>query len=1343
MFFIRNFKLGAKLATGFGLILAFLVASILFAYMGLSRISGDFAQYSTISGDAVLTGRIQSNLLSSRIAYKSFIETGDQGRYREFEERFSRMEGFIDELKAEGGHEERAQKIDNIVGMTGEYKAGFQKIVALKVKRDEDYGILNRLGPQIEGKLTKLADLAHESGDATAIYACGEIRKHFLLARILANKYLFSNSLQEAGDFRAEFTEMNRWMNNYESILSVKGYGELFDSISGDKNIYFTNFEEIFQVEEERKTVTKSVDDLVTRISDLSEEIKLSAIEAEKAYGPKVKSSSDTALWQMLIVSLVALAASILITITIIKSVVAPVKTVTKTFKDISEGEADLEARLKVKSNDELGHMAKYFNRFMEKLQVIMTEHKNQTWVKTGQAELNEKIRGERGHEVLADNIIAYVTKYLSAQIGAIYVKNGENSFKFSGGYAYETRENLQKEIKTGEGLVGQAALEKRIILVADVPENYIKISSATGEAAPRHIAVVPCICNGEVNCILELGSFHKFQDLHLDFLGQIGDSIAASIHMTESRLKMRELLEKTLEQAEELQVQQEELRQSNEELEEQTKILRESEGRLQSQQEELRQSNEELEEQTRALKESESRLQVQQEELRIINEELAERTKKLELQKKEIELKNDNLRNAQREIEEKASALEAASQYKSEFLANMSHELRTPLNSILVLSQMLAGRQGNGPLSEKEIEFAKTIYSSGTDLLKLINDILDLSKVEAGRLDVVEEHVSLKALTDYVDRAFRPIAEEKGLNLEISMQEGLPESIVSDSQRIQQIVNNLMGNAFKFTHSGGVSMEIGHAAMELTGDEGAGLQKFIGISVVDTGIGIPADKQAVIFEAFKQSDGTTSRKYGGTGLGLSISRELSRLLGGKIFLKSEINAGSTFTLVLPEKIQDAYAFDQAAAAEEKVEEAGSLEGQPAAGNMTPDTYEGDPEQIAPEMEPQDNLILIIEDEPGFSRVLSDLAREKGFECITVQDGETGIAMAGKYQPGAILLDIGLPGISGWEVVERLKKDPRTSRIPVHVISGGESNRAFEAEKGIVGYLKKPVSLKELSETFKKIENAINRPFKKMLVLDGDRRHSIDISEMVGDKDIKVYTAETAGEAYKLLKGGGFDCLILDVKLRDMSGFDFLARLREEHFPRLPVIVHTDKSLTQEEEAELQKYAESIIIKSSRSLDRLVAEASLFLHDINAKCYDKKSKAIRSIHEKENALKGKKVLVVDDDMRNVFALSSLLEEKGVKIIAGRNGREGIQKLAQNPDVDLVLMDVMMPEMDGYTAMREIRAKEDYARLPIIALTAKAMKDDRQKCIEAGANDYLTKPIDVEKLITLLRVWLYK
>jgi len=1083
--------------------------------------------------------------------------------------------------------------------------------------------------------------------------------------------------------------------NNLKQLTSDNYHQQ--DRLANLNNSYETWLEwETSQIVEFRRKVNtgqaKMEDLIVTAQSgkgkeqmDNSRKILLDIVKEEQnllktRYNDLLKMEKQTAIILSL-GGLLAILLTIIISILLIRMVLNPIVTVTNTFKEISEGDADLDVRLNTDSNDELGNMARYFNTFMTKLTELILENKNQSWLKTGEVELSEKIRGEQDIASLSTNIINYIAKYLNAQIGVVYIKTSDETFKLFGSYACSKSENLLEEIKLGQGIIGQAALEKQTIVITNVPEDYIKIASGVGGGVPKNILVTPFEYENEVLGIIELGSFNEFTEVQLKFIKQISASIAITIHSAEVRLKMKELLHKTMEQSEE----------------------------LQSQQEELRQNNEELEEHTKSLKKSEAHLKNQQQELSAVNEEL----------------------------EEKAKALEITSKYKSEFLANMSHELRTPLNSILVLSQMLSSNKDTVTLSTKQLEFAQTIHSSGGDLLNLINDILDLSKVEAGKMEVNLEKVYLSELAAYTDRLFRPVAVQKGLQFKVEIEDGLPDNIESDTQRVQQIVNNLLSNAIKFTSKGEVTMTV-HAAKNqgILNFEG-NTQNFIGISITDTGIGVDVDKQALIFEAFKQSDGTTSRKYGGTGLGLSISKELAGLLGGSINLVSEGGKGSTFTLILPFQghMEKSLIVDIARNTNPlKVEENVLVNSE-----MSVDINIDDRNII----DSFEKYILIIEDDKNFASILLELVHEKGYKCLMAQDGLTGINLAMKYKPDAILLDIGLPDISGWKVVEKLKENKDTENISVHVISGGDYYNSFEKVNSVLGYLKKPVSADGLEVVFMKIQNSIQKPLKKLLIVDENKDEVENISQVLSEKGFQITLLDSGTEAYNLLKTESFDCLIMDLKIKDMSGYELLAKLENENIANLQIIIYTENELTQEDELELQKYTQSIIIKGTRSAERLVSEVSLFLHDLDSKIEKKKIKIIRFEHEKKDALNNKKILVVDDDMRNIFALTSVLEEKGLTVVIGRNGEEAIKKLYENLDIDLILMDIMMPDMDGYTAIRTIRKREEFHKTPIIAITAKAMKDDKQKCIDAGADDYLTKPIDMDKLVSLLRVWLYK
>lgn len=998
-----------------------------------------------------------------------------------------------------------------------------------------------------------------------------------------------------------------------------------------------------------------------------------------------------------------------------IRMIVNPVKVVTNTFREIAEGEVNLEARLMSNSEDEIGKMARYFNIFMTKLKELISENRNQSWLTTGRAELNEEMRGVREINTLSSRIITYICRYLNMQIGKFYVKTDSNTFKVFGSYSYSSSEGSPDEFNIGEGLVGQAALEDKIVLVQDVPADYMKIISGLGEAVPKNILIAPCMYHEEIECIIELGSFNQFTDVQLKFIEQVSENIATSINLTKAQTKMEVLLNKTLVQAEELQVQQEELRQNNEELEEQAKILKQSEMNLQTQQEELRVSNEELEEQT----------------------------KKLEQQKRDISENNKLLRKANHEIEGKAKELEIANKYKSEFLANMSHELRTPLNSIIVLSQLLENKKANEPLTEKQLEYSKTIHSSGKNLLRLIDDILDLSKVESGKIDINFDQVNLAELAENTKSLFTPIILQKNIDFNIEIEDGLPEKIISDEQRLQQIINNLLSNAFKFTETGYVKMNICRPKEEDIKNYKIeeNVNKLISIEIIDTGIGIPADKQTLIFEAFKQVDGTISRKYGGTGLGLSISRELARLLGGNIYLKSEEGKGSKFTLVFLDNDN----MEQVKLNKEEYSSIDknyhdNLEEKIISEN---DINEFTKDEHYESKKEDEKLLLIIEDDEQFSTLLSELAYKKNYKVLIEKNSDEAIKLAEKYNPYAILLDSGLSDNSGLRVVDKLQNLEYTKNIPIHIISWKEDKNSYDKMKNLVWHIKKPYNLEELYNLFDKIETSLSNDSKKLLIVDEDKSQSNMIYNNLNERGFKITTLESGLDAYKLLKDEQFDCMILDLNLKDMNGIDLVNKLKEENLVNFPILIYTEGNITQEEEDKLNKYTESIIIKGNNSIDRLLDEVSLFFHSVDSNIDNKNFENIKFSEEKENLLNNKNILIVDDDMRNVFSLTSAIEEKGMNVVVGRNGSEGIKKLYEKNNIDLILMDVMMPEMDGYTAMKEIRKEKQFDNIPIIAITAKSMKEDRQKCIEAGSNDYLTKPVDINKLISLLKVWLYK
>ncbi|MGV3632323.1 MAG: response regulator [Bacteroidota bacterium] len=931
---------------------------------------------------------------------------------------------------------------------------------------------------------------------------------------------------------------------------------------------------------------------------------------------------------------------------------------------------------------DTLGNALK---KMTDSLRESTEANEKYNWLTTGQNQLNEKLSGDQGVDELAENTINFLCGYLNAQIGAVYVLNDkEETLELNGQFAFTSPEKVKDTFKLNEGLIGQAAKEQKQITLSGLTDDQLHITSSVLHTPPDSLLITPFMFEGKTLGVIEIGRLTAFSDTEKELISNAIEGIGISINSAISRKKIRELLEETQVQSEELQTQQEELKQMNEELEEQAQNLRQ-----------------------------------QQEELQMTNEELEEQTQSLELKNKEVEA-------AKADIEQKTKQLEISTRYKSEFLANMSHELRTPLNSLLILSKDLAENKKMN-LNHDQVESAEIIYKSGQDLLILINEVLDLSKIEAGKMSLNVERVSLKNFTDELLRDFRHQAEQKGLKLISKLDAGLPETVQTDSQRLKQILKNLLSNAIKFTEKGSVEIEVGsHSGDSMV------------ISVRDSGIGIPEDKQIAVFEAFQQADGGTSRKYGGTGLGLSISRELANLLGGRITLESKPNAGSVFSLILPLKI--------AVSSENSREYLAPVPQKPLVQSASENTakflnypsVKDDRENL----QPGDRVLLIIEDDLKFASILLKQANKKGFRCLSAASGEDGVQLALKYKPHAIMLDLDLPGMNGHQVLAELKANPAVRHIPVHIISVNEPT--LDALKaGAIEYLMKPIDKKDLDNAFVRIETFINRKMKHLLIIEDDENARKAMRKLIGNGDVKCFEAGTGEEGLKAYRETHIDCIVLDIGLPDMSGFDFIYKLEAQKgaagMP--PIIIYTGKELSREENNELQEYAESIIIKGVKSEDRLLDETALFLHRTISNLPEPKQIIIQNLYDKEAVFHKKKILLVDDDMRNVFALSKVLKEQGMEIIKAENGINALEMLEANPETDLVLMDIMMPEMDGYEAMRKIREQQKHKNLPIIALTAKAMKDDKQKCIDAGASDYITKPIEVDRLLSLMRVWL--
>jgi HAMP domain-containing protein/signal transduction histidine kinase/CheY-like chemotaxis protein len=957
--------------------------------------------------------------------------------------------------------------------------------------------------------------------------------------------------------------------------------------------------------------------------------------------------------------------------------------------------EGDLTRSIGVEASGEVAVLKDNLNEMISNLRETTQKNTEQDWLKTNLARFTGMLQGQRDLMTVSRMILSELAPLVNAEHGVFYTMAGNNGdepiLEMQAGYAFKERKNLSTRFKMGEGLVGQCAVEQQRILLTNVPDDYVRISSGLGEAKPMNIIVLPVVFENDTRAVIELASFERFSLIHQDFLDQLTESIGIVLNTIEANMRTEDALKNSQSLAHELQSQQEQLQQTNEELEDKAKLLAD--------------------------------------------------------QNTEVERKNREVEQAKQAVEEKAEQLAVTSRYKSEFLANMSHELRTPLNSLLILAEQLRENPDQN-LTAKQVEYASIIHSSGSDLLTLINDILDISKIESGTvaLEVVEEPIS--QILDVVERTFKHVAETKqGIKFSIEADPELPPTIPTDATRLQQVLNNLLSNAFKFTEKGRVELQARLATSGWSTDNEtlnrAG--SVMAFAVSDTGIGIPKEKQRTVFESFAQADGSTSRKYGGTGLGLSISRELVRLLGGEIKLVSAPGKGSTFTVYLPLVRTTSMTRPRDTAVQlvretplPELEEGVAPEGI-SATEASRLTFVDD--RIA--IQPGDRVVMIVEDDPNFAGILVELAHERRFKAIVALDGDDAVRLAKEYSPDAITLDLTLQTVSGWTVLDQLQHDTGTRHIPVHIISVAEEELRGQRE-GATTYLTKPVARDVLGELFGKIEDFTEHRVKKLLVVEDDETQRERMIAMVGGSNVETNAVSTGEEALAALESEKYDCLLLDLGLPGMTGWEVLEQMQKSPILRtVPVVVYTAKDLTRKEEAKLRKATKSIVVKEVRSPERLLDEVTHFLHRVESDLPEASREMLQKVRQTDAALANKKVLVIDDDIRNIFALTALLERQNMEVVGVEGGKEALAYLEGDPGIDIALVDVMMPEMDGYATMNALRNQPQFEGLPIIALTAKAMKGDRERCIEAGASDYIAKPVDTAQLLSMLRVWLYR
>ena len=947
----------------------------------------------------------------------------------------------------------------------------------------------------------------------------------------------------------------------------------------------------------------------------------------------------------------------------------------------------DLTRSIQVDARGEVAELKDYINTMIDNLRLTTERNTDQDWLKTNLARFTGMLQGQRNLSTVGSVLLSELVPLVRGHQGVIYqmVNDGDPHLKLLGKYADHPERGYPKRIELGDGFIGQCAVEKRRILITDIPQNAVRVGPSLVEALPRNIVVLPVTFEDNLKAVIAVASLYEFDKAHLSLLEQITASIGIVLNSIEATMQTEGLLKQSQELAAELQAQQRELQKTNEQLEQKA-------------------------------------------------QQLAERNV-------EVEAKNQEIEHARRALEEKATELALTSKYKSEFLANMSHELRTPLNSILILGQQLS-ENADGNLSDRQVEFARTIHGAGSDLLNLISDILDLSKIESGTVSVDAEELYVSNLLDTVGRPFRHMADTRELDFTLSIDPLLESTIVTDSKRLQQVLKNLLSNAFKFTTEGGVRLSASVATSGWNPEHPilSHASSVVAFEVSDTGIGILPEKQKIIFEAFQQADASTSRKYGGTGLGLAISRELAALLGGEIQLRSTPGVGSTFTLFLPQKYIGALTVAKEDGPELALPATATGETQAI---RPPERI---PERIADDrdnLNPGEAVLLVVEDDPHYVRTIMELAHDNGFKVVVAQRGADALTLATEFNPDAVSLDVFLPDMLGWSVLSQLKQNPVTRHIPVQMVTVDE-NRQHGLAQGAFAFHTKPTSVDGLREALARLKTFALPRRRQLLVVEDNEAEQMSIRELLGHDDIDIVTVSYGQEALNYMRANPVDCVVLDLKLPDMTGFAVLdAMARDETLVGIPVVVFTGRELSAEEDARLHNMARSVVVKGVESPERLLDETALFLHRVVGDLPREKQRMLERLHACDDDLVDRTVLLVDDDARNIFALSSVLERRGMRVLTATTGKEAIESLSASPDVSIVLMDIMMPDMDGYETMQAIRADGRWGRLPIVALTAKAMKGDREKCLQAGATDYLAKPVNTEQLLAALRTWLHR
>jgi|GEM_PF-247621 len=1302
-----NLKIRAKMVVGFTAVLMILVAISVTAVWSYVVVRGEVETYSQRVKVVSLANRLERDVLDLRRFAREFVLTDREEDALATQEIAASIRQHIIDSVTMVANPIRRQRLQELSRRFERYMTNFERIYRQGgeqrrlIRQD-----LDPAGEQLQRDLAHLKDVATKADNGAVATLAHTALEHTLLARLFTNQMLGRRDVSFGPRVEEEFRTLAAALDGLERAVKDETQQDAIASIKTAAGRY--------------RTTSNRVEELTLANLELVEKVNAGIAEAlsEDAVFVRDTATEEAAVieqdvlalvgWSGMLVAilaLVGLGAGVILTALIGDAITRPVVGVTGAMAALASGRLEVGVP-GLGRHDEIGEMAQATQTFKE----AAVRLNSQNWIKSNIAALAAAVQATNTPRDFAMATLATLMPAVGGGAGVAYLWNEDTrTLDLQGSWGFKKRRHVSTSFALGEGIVGQCGFERTTIILTEVPDDYLRIVSGTGEATPRAILAAPVATRDRLLGVVEIASFLPFSRDQQTLVEEALPVIALNLEVLDRNHRTRILLEQTQAMAEELRASEEELKAQSEQLQVANDALRAKSQTLEDQAEELRASEEEL--------------KVQREELQAANEELLEKTETLEQQAQRLE-------TARSDADNRALERDTASRYKSEFLANMSHELRTPLNSLLILARSLADNE-EGNLTDDQVDSAQIISDSGTHLLRLINDILDLSKVEAGKMIATVTDIALADYAQSVSRRFGRLAEARHLTLTVTVADDLPKEIRTDGGKLDQIINNLVGNALKFTETGDVAVSFRRAsALDLA------------IVVADTGIGIPADKIDRIFVAFEQVDGSTSRSFGGTGLGLTISRKLAQFLDGDITASSTLGRGSTFTLTLPlraREIDPAPGGQAGAVVPVAPPVAPGLTASPSAAPPPPSlppfaTPHCDDDRDA--LSPKDETILIVEDDAAFARIVRDAARKQGFKCLVAPDGQTGIQLARRYRPTGVILDIGLPGMDGWTVMETLKKHAETRHIPVHFMSANDASRRG-LEMGAVGFFTKPVTREQISQAFNRIHHFASPGARRLLLVEDDAGTRKAVMTLLAAEQLDIVEATTGEEAIAHLRTApAFDCMILDLGLPGMDGQSLLRRCSEESLMVPPVVVYSARDLSDADTLALREYTDSVVIKGARSPERLLDEVTLFLHAVQARLPDAQQRVLRGLQHGDGA-DGPVVLVVDDDMRNTFALAKVLRQKGFRVLMAQDGRTALDQLNEAAVVDVVLMDIMMPGMDGYQTIREVRKQERFRALPVIALTAKAMAGDREKCLEAGADDYVSKPVDIGVLLAAI------